>query len=779
MGLNQRRRDGSDLDTLLAQADPQAPTAERHLWLVRVLEWLRQDDTPRGSDLPLAVLRLRHLLGVLAGQPERRAAVAGVLQRLVRETEVAALFADLGFSARRDLWGALADYLRQRLLPGTPDSLDLAQLFTLFFDDGDDAAWLAAIDAPTLQAFTELLWAAQPEARAAWRAPFFEAITYLVSQVRATGFAPALRRRIAPALLAERPFERLVSACETLVAAVDTGDTAQAGAVAAQLHHLLELCRDAAASVHGHLDAYGISVDLVFELEQLRLRTLRIEALLDLVLSSQPQATLQALVTELVKETHDRLSVRALLSQHYALLARKVVERSADTGEHYITRSRAEYRLMLARAAGGGAVIAGTVFLKFVVMALGLSAFWGGFWAGVNYATSFVLVHLAGWTVATKQPAMTAPTLARRLEALDVASQARQQAGLRTGRDTGSSLTTPAGLDPAPGGPAAADPVDAAAQGLVDEIAHLMRSQIAGIVGNLALVVPVVLLAQLIAWKLRGSPLISVADARHVLHDLTLLGPTLAYAAFTGVLLFAASLIAGWFENWFVWHRLDSAIAWNPRFVAMLGAERAQRTAAWWRNNVSGLAANVSLGLLLGVVPALAAFFALPIEVRHVTLATGQIAAAVGTLGLAVLREPALWWCVAAIPFIGALNLLVSFTLALRLALRARGVKLHDRHLLYAALRQRLRHAPGSFIVPPRETATPAPDSHNHGHDHSDDHATRTLHAPAAHNGQHPATAAATAPAAHTPPAAQNADQPAAPETAPQAPLAYGADPPP
>jgi site-specific recombinase len=359
---------------------------------------------------------------------------------------------------------------------------------------------------------------------------------------------------------------------------------------------------------------------------------------------------------------------------------------------------------MLARAAGGGGVIAGTVFLKVVVMALGLSAFWGGFWAGMNYAASFVLVHLAGWTVATKQPAMTAPTLARRLEAFDDAARATN------GAQSAASVEppAPAAFDAALAAGDRAGParsVDAAAQGLVDEVAHLMRSQIAGIVGNLALVVPVVLIAQLITWQLRGSPLITPEQARHVLHDLTLLGPTLAYAAFTGVLLFAASLIAGWFENWFVWHRLDSAIAWNPRFVAVLGSERAQRWAAWWRANVSGLAANVSLGLLLGVVPALAAFFALPLEVRHVTLATGQIAAAVGTLGLPVLREPALWWCVAAIPLIGALNLLVSFTLALRLALRARGVKLQDRGLLYAALRQRLRQAPGSFIVPPREAA--------------------------------------------------------------------------
>ena len=120
---------------------------------------------------------------------------------------------------------------------------------------------------------------------------------------------------------------------------------------------------------------------------------------------------------------------------------------------------------------------------------------------------------------------------------------------------------------------------------------------------------PVVLVVQL-AWQAAfGAPLVGEPQAEHVLHSLTLLGPTALFAAFTGVLLFASSLIAGWAENWFVWHRLDSAIAWNPRFIALLGAARARRWGAWWRANISGLAANISLGLMLGLVPAVAAFF--------------------------------------------------------------------------------------------------------------------------------------------------------------------------
>jgi site-specific recombinase len=46
--------------------------------------------------------------------------------------------------------------------------------------------------------------------------------------------------------------------------------------------------------------------------------------------------------------------------------------------------------------------------MKFGWMALGLSAFWGGFWAGDMYSASFVLIQFLHWTLATKQPAMTA-----------------------------------------------------------------------------------------------------------------------------------------------------------------------------------------------------------------------------------------------------------------------------------------------------------------------------------------------------------------------------------
>jgi hypothetical protein len=106
----------------------------------------------------------------------------------------------------------------------------------------------------------------------------------------------------------------------------------------------------------------------------------------------------------------------------------------------------------------------------------------------------------------------------------------------------------------------------------VDEVTHLVRSQVAAVLGNVAVVFPAVVLLSVALQLGMGQPMITASEAQYVFHSLALLGPSLLFAAFTGVLLFASSIIAGWVENWFVLHRLDSAIRYNPRITRWLGA---------------------------------------------------------------------------------------------------------------------------------------------------------------------------------------------------------------
>jgi site-specific recombinase len=116
--------------------------------------------------------------------------------------------------------------------------------------------------------------------------------------------------------------------------------------------------------------------------------------------------------------------------------------------------------------------------------------------------------------------------------------------------------------------------------------------------------------------------------------------------------------------------------------------------------NISGFASNISLGFMLGLIPAFTGFFGFELEARHVTLSTGQLAAAGASLGLEVFTLPVFWWCVASIPLIGALNLGVSFYCAFRLALQAHNVGMKDRARIRSSIWARMRSKPASFFMP-------------------------------------------------------------------------------
>jgi site-specific recombinase len=669
-----------DLSSLLDTLDPQAALVQRHLWLAGFFDWVRGDCTSTQA----SVARVTLFLDAIEARPGMAQRAQAWWQTLIDTINGTTLLADYGFASRSAFISEMAERLRLKILPATPETVDASELFSLVLHTGFDAQWLTALDEPLLARLVGLLQTdpCEPDGHRAitlWQSTLLEAITFCTSQVRATGFAPELRLRMSDTAREAGPFHALTAdfdAVRMAFLATDSPTDARLQDALQQFRERLDRCRHAASTVYTHLDEHGISVNLVFRLRQLRERVLRIRALLDCLTGTNPSASTARLLSHLVVVGQERRSLRALVASNSSLLAAKVAERSSETGEHYITRTAAQYRDMFSKAAGGGALTAITTGLKFMVMAVGLSAFWGGFWSSLVYAGSFIAIQLLHWTLATKQPAMTAPAMAAKLK----------------------DLNEPLALEV-----------------FVDEVTHLVRSQVAAVLGNVLVVFPVVVLISLVIQLIWGSPMIDAKEAAYVFHSLTLLGPTLLFAAFTGVLLFASSIIAGWAENWFVLHRLNSALRYNPKITAVLGPERAARWAHFMRDKISGFASNISLGFMLGLIPAFAGFFGLGLEVRHVTLSAGQLAAACAAMGWDVVRQPALWWCVAALPLIGALNLSVSFYMAFRLALQAHNVTGVDRARISSAIWQRWRTHPLSFFWPLKEANATSPSEKNNG----------------------------------------------------------------
>ncbi|WP_175830680.1 site-specific recombinase [Burkholderia cepacia] len=694
------RNAGHQLDALLAHADADASYAERSEWLIELAHWLRRtgtmQDAPADRDADAraypAHARLRYLFHVLDRNPAWKAHAARILRGILRECDGISLLCDAGMPVHSGFFGALFERIDSSLIPPAPNRRELSALFTLMFPTPEDAQWIDALPDDLLTRLADLFsFDVTDEERhepGSFSRDLLAALHNLTCQISSTGLSQTVRSRLSNddarkplerQPLETQPFYRLTRAMlavETAHAAVeDGGDPSKLLHEVNYLRVLLDECRIAVDEVFSHLYRNGVSVDIVFQVERMRMRILRAEMLLNAWMARDDLHGMAHLTAELVDANHNSQSVSHLVRSNFSLFARKLVETNADTGEHYISRGRTEYLKMLRMAAGGGLVTVVTVCVKFAITGAHLQSMLEGLLAGINYAASFMLMHFLHFTLATKQPAMTAPTLARELD--------------DTGHDEG-------------------------VKAFVASVIALIRTQAAAISGNVLVVLPVCLLVQLFAGNLLHANLISPEKAHATLHSFSLLGPTPLYAALTGVLLWASSLLAGWADNWFVLHRVGDALTYNRRLRLTLGAAGAAKLAHFCRSNVAGVVANVGLGLMLGLIPAIVTVFMFPFEVRHVTLSAGSIGIALGVLGKDALGTPELWWAGAGVLSMAILNVLVSFALAFTMAVRSRSLRPTKVRALVAAIVRTVLSNPLALFWPGSSPAARAgqPGSH-------------------------------------------------------------------
>lgn len=672
------RHAGHQLDELLAGADASAPLVMRNQWLIELAHWVQK----RGALVEAPVegdaaryrphTRLRYLLQMLERNPAWRLSVARTLRSVVHDSDAMSLLCDTGMPVRPGFWGAALERVETALIPPPPTRRDLSALCSLMFPDGSAADWIGALPSDLLADIITLLHFDEASDEADWN-PFGEdllaAMHHLVDQIASTGLSQAVRRRLDHARVTDSPFYRLGRAMQGLE---DAGHEFVAGQAPSPtfiqqinlFRALLDDCGLAARQVYAHLDENGVSVDIVFQVERMKARVRRLERLLEAWLAPGDRAQARVrLIADLVRANRASQSLGELARTSFGLLARKVVERSAETGEHYIARNRSEYLAMLKMAAGGGLVTVVTVYLKFMITGAHLPPIVEGFLAGANYAACFLFMHFCHFTLATKQPAMTAPAIASKLD------------------DVGS----PAGME-----------------AFVGEVIALVRTQAAAIFGNLALVFPGCLLVQWAVSTALGMNTITPEKAHATLHSFSILGITPLFAALTGVLLWFSSLISGWADNWFALHGIGDVLSYNRRLRFVFGRAGAARLSDACRRHIAPVLGNLTLGFMLGLVPAILTAFSLPFEVRHVTLSTGSIATAVGVLGLPVLHDSALWLAVAGVAIMGVLNVGISFALAFHMALRSRPLKGGDRKQIHRAIWRTVLRNPLVLLFPPR-----------------------------------------------------------------------------
>ncbi len=624
---------------------------------VQIVRWTRE-----GEDGADEVGRLTLLLDVIEGDATLQSAVQQSLNKLLAEIDALALFAEIGLPSVHPFTTEIVRRLIGRVLPSARRDTDAAKLLMDLYTSEKYVRRFAAQPAEVFRRTVSVL---TPENHPAFWArqlrDLHEAMRLLAARISGLGLEPEMRDRSSSHSIVRSPFYELIRMTEELI----TGSEGRgcAASLDAWKQNVAQ-CRQEMETVYEHMETQGISVELVFNLKTIHACLARMEAIavvLTAVDSTTLLASVHSLLSRLEEGNLEDKRVSSFLRENLNLLARKVVDRNGDTGEHYIANNRGEYRWMWGAAIGGGLLTVFTAAIKMRIVESHLPLFFEGFVAGTNYAVSFVLLQVFGLVLATKQPATTAAAFARIIR--DSRGQERKNK-------------------------------------LTDFVSRITSTQLAAALGNVLAVSAGAVVFNWLWRMLFTDSYLARESAAHVyetLHPFS--SGTGFYAIITGVILWLAALAGSWIENAAVYYHFADAIAQYPLGLRL--SERAtRRFAQIVRHNMGGWSTSIVLGYLLGFTPVVGAFFGIPLDVRHVTLSTGTLALAAARFGTAGLGDRWFLYAVLGIAIVFVLNLTVSFMIAFYVALRAYDIGWREQLAILWSVALEAVRSPMRFIVP-------------------------------------------------------------------------------
>ena len=647
--LTRHVREGGDAHALLAG-------------LVGEMRPQRSEQAGRAGDVILALCR------VLDTQDGLRAALRRALLSLLADCRPVSLYVDAGILPSHGFFQELWRRIGHKLLPEAADYNYLRHVFAGIFSRRGDEDWVAAVPEQT---WMELLYALRFEEHEETELhqnaldALKEAVLVLSYRISAAGLEPELIRNRPELEDYDSPFiSQNIEVLRYLKAAASETDQRQ-------VLVMLDQCRQVIAGVRRTASRDGTSISLTALLQRMSQQIERQELLLEILNRlrgdrdcREALPLMLQLFRKLVSAECHKNDVRRHWRENIELLALRVTDNASRTGEHYITSTRADYFELMRSAMGAGCIIAVMAMLKILAAGEHFAPLTEAIVFSLNYGLGFVLIHMLHFTVATKQPAMTAAAIAASIS--ESGGRAREM------------------------------------DGLVDLIAQTVRSQIAAILGNVALAIPV---AMLIAWlwlAISGTPFVSVEKSGKLLAEINpFTSGAVIYAGIAGVCLFLSGLIAGYHDNLAAYDRIPQrlrALGWLSRLI---GPARLGRLAGYVENNLGAIAGNFYFGCLLGGMAGLGVLLGLPIDIRHIAFSSAFFGFSLVGLEFE-LGARLLLVTVSGLVLIGLTNLLVSFSLAIYVAMRSRKVTFMHWRMLLRTLVRRLLTQPSRFLLPPR-----------------------------------------------------------------------------
>lgn len=635
------------------------------------------------EDIASAAARIQSLTFMLEADPVLRRQVREAVEALFATRRAGSLYLSLGILPITGFFSETWRRITHTLLPDVQQPGEyLGDLLQCLFNLKTDEIWVGGVDDEIWIGLLKSLHfdeGSDPQTLPVGLPAMLQSLWLLSYRITVIGFDRELLRLDPNLARPESPF--LAQNLETrafVECCLNRWDDPDAVAEdEKQLLVLFDQCKEAVERIHRKATQAGTSLQLTYKLQCLRDHICRGEQLSSIAGELQRDRSgrtaypcVVSLVKTLVFASCRKNDLRTFWRQNLEITARRVTEYAGKAGEHYITENRKDYFSMARAAMGAGVFIAVMAMIKLALHHTHLAPLNEMLAYGLNYGLGFMIIYMVGFTVATKQPAMTANALAASI------GEAKGKV-----RDLDNLITL---------------------------IARTTRSQVVAILGNVSIAIPMAIAVSMLIFLLTGQQAIPTDEADKLLaghHPFT--SGALFYAGVAGVCLFLSGLIAGYFDNLATYNRIPQRIKqllWARRFF---GETRLINFANYVEQNLGALASNFLFGMMLGSAWGIGMLLGLPIDIRHIAFSSAYLGYAAAAYDFAPPLLPFIWACVG-VAGIGLVNLSVSFSLALFVALRARGVTFSQGRQLMRGLTRRLLTQPRDFFLPPKKQADEA-----------------------------------------------------------------------
>ena len=433
-----------------------------------------------------------------------------------------------------------------------------------------------------------------------------------------------------------------------------------------QIKIYVEQCQEFVNIAFKNSAKYGISGKINQSLIKIRQQTKRIYEIVQLLVidtDEDIQIKSKQLVFNILSYKSHKNNISDLINDSTRLISHLITNHTAEAGTHYITSTRKEYMTMFYKASGGGIIVGALCVLKMLYGYIPGSDFSHAFLYSMNYAMGFIMIYLMGFTLATKQPAMTAATMTKVLS------------------EEGN------------------------AQRNNTEFAHLVsklfRSQFIAFVGNVLLAFPVAL-AIIYGLDVFFSQNLAVERSDKLLKDLDpFKSKAILHASIAGFYLFISGIISGNIGNNSVFYQIPERIAKNLSIRSFFGKKFAKGLSKYYAKNWPGIISNFWFGVFLGATAPVGMFFGLDLDIRHITFAAGNFALGLYGKDFSV-DSYTFWMSFVTVFLIGFFNFLVSFSLSMFLAFRSRKMNFGQVSEIYKEIFGYFIKHPLKFFLPLR-----------------------------------------------------------------------------